>query len=192
MTIQLPPNFNLPSTINSHGWYDLPPFAANETKTELHAVISLSKTKHVAARIRAHNSVLTITVENGVRLTTTEKERLKNIVRSMLRIDEALEEFYSLCRKSPHLRWVPKRRAGRMLRSPSVFEDVVKMMFTTNCSWALTKIQTTQLTQKLGIETAENIYSFPFPETIAKKSDLWLRKEISCGYRSGALILRGA
>jgi 3-methyladenine DNA glycosylase/8-oxoguanine DNA glycosylase len=188
MTIQLPSDFNFTSTINSHGWFDLPPFKSNETKTELYSVLSLSKTKHAYVTMRANNSLLNITCENGVRLTKTEKERIKNHVRSILRIDESLDEFYTLCRKELHLRWVPKRRAGRMLRSPSVFEDVVKMLFTTNCSWSLTKIQTNHLTKKLGIETAKDIFSFPPADSIAAKSDRWLRKEISCGYRAPFLL----
>lgn len=106
----------------------------------------------------------------------------------MLRIDEQLKEFYSLCRKEQHLRWVPKRHAGRILRSPTAFEDIVKMMFTTNCSWSLTKIMTENLTRKLGIETTDGTFSFPTPESIAKKSEKWLRKEISCGYRAPFLL----
>lgn len=188
MTIQLSPKFNFYTTVNSHGWYDLPPFSSNESMSELKTVISLSKKKHAQIRIRPLQSILTITVENRVRLTRTEKERIKNTVRSMLRIDEHLDEFYALCKKEPHLRWVAKQQAGRILRSPSVFEDVVKMMFTTNCSWSLTKIQTKHLTTKLGSKTTENIFSFPPPEMIAKKSEKWLRKEISCGYRAPYLL----
>ena len=188
MTIQLPAHFYLHTAINSHGWYDLAPFSANEGLTELKCVISLTRKKHALIRIREKNSVLTIAVENNVRLTRTEQERIKNSVRSMLRIDEPLEKFYSLCRKEPHLRWVPKIKAGRLLRSQTMFEDVVKMMFTTNCSWALTKIQTTNLTKKLGVKIADNIYSFPPAEVIAKKTDRWLRKELSCGYRAPYLL----
>ncbi|MFA5834567.1 MAG: hypothetical protein WDA22_13900 [Bacteroidota bacterium] len=188
MTIQVPPDFNFQTTINSHGWYDLPPFSTNESMSELLTVISLTKSKHVPVRIHPQQSILSITIENHLRITRTEKEKIKNNVRSILRIDESLNEFYTLCRKESHLRWVAKKKAGRILRSPSVFEDVVKMMFTTNCSWALTKIQTNHLTKKLGVETAENVFSFPSPETIAKKSEKWLRKEISCGYRAPYLL----
>ncbi len=189
MTIQSPVDFDLHSTINSHGWYDLPPFRANEQLTELQTVISLSKQKHVHIRIREMNSVITIVPMNKtIRLSKTEKEKIKNIVRSMLRIDEHLDEFYRLCKKEKHLRWVPKRRAGRILRSPTTFEDIVKMMFTTNCSWALTKIMTQHLTRKLGTKTSDSIFSFPSPAVIAKKSERWLRKEISCGYRAPYLL----
>lgn len=188
MTIQAPSHFNLHSTINSHGWHDLPPFFSNDAQTELHTIISLSKNKHVPVKIWEYNSVIRVSNEYKVAVSKTEKEKIKNSVRSMVRIDEPLEEFYSLCRKEPHLRWVPKHRAGRLLRSPSVFEDVVKMMFTTNCSWALTRIMTVNLTAKLGRKAADSLFSFPNPETIAAKSEKWLRKEISCGYRAPFLL----
>ncbi len=189
MTIIPPVDFNLQSTINSHGWYDLPPFRTNEHKSELETIISLSKLKHVHIRIREMNSVVEIVPMNKtIRLSKTEKEKIKNIVRSMLRIDEQLNVFYLLCKKEKHLRWVPKRQAGRILRSPTMFEDIVKMMFTTNCSWALTKIMTEHLTHKLGAKTSDGLFSFPAAETIAKKSEKWLRKEISCGYRAPYLL----
>lgn len=188
MTIHIPAGFDLRMTINSHGWYDLPPFSTNQSMTVLRTVVSLSPAKHVHLSIREAGPVIAVKAENTVRLTRTEQERIKNIVRSMLRMDEQLSEFYSLCRTIPHLRWVPKRKAGRILRSPTVFEDVVKMMFTTNCSWALTKIQTANLTAKLGARIAEGVHAFPSPDAIAKKSERWLRSEISCGYRAPYLL----
>ncbi|HAP34399.1 MAG TPA: hypothetical protein DCQ28_00065 [Bacteroidetes bacterium] len=189
MTINPPFNFDLYSTINSHGWFDLPPFQTTEQKDELQTIISLSKQKHVHVRIREANALIGIVPLNKtVRLSKTEKEKIKNIVRSMLRIDEQLDEFYLLCKKEKHLRWIPKRHAGRILRSPTTFEDIVKMMFTTNCSWALTKIMTEHLTRKLGTKTSDGKFSFPRPEAIATKSEKWLRKEISCGYRAPYLL----
>ncbi len=175
-------------TVNSHGWYGLAPFSVNEQFTDLRCVISLNRRKHALVRIRENNFQMLISIENGIRVTRTEKERIKNTVRSMLRIDEPLDRFYALCRKEPHLRWVPKLKAGRLLRSQTVFEDVVKMLFTTNCSWALTKIQTKNLVQKLGTKISDGIYSFPPPEVIAAKSERWLRKELSCGYRAPYLL----
>jgi 3-methyladenine DNA glycosylase/8-oxoguanine DNA glycosylase len=189
MTINPPGDFDLHTTINSHGWYDLQPFRTNDSKSELQAIVSLSKQKHIHIKLKEMNSVITILPMNKtIRLSKTEKEKIKNTVRSVLRIDEQLTEFYSLCRKEKHLRWVPKQCAGRILRSPTAFEDIVKMMFTTNCSWSLTKIMTGNLTQKLGTKTGDGIFTFPSAETIAKKSERWLRKEISCGYRAPYLL----
>jgi 3-methyladenine DNA glycosylase/8-oxoguanine DNA glycosylase len=43
----------------------------------------------------------------------------------MFRLDEDLSEFYAIVRDDPALDWCALG-AGRMLRSPTVFEDVVK------------------------------------------------------------------
>ena len=48
-----------------------------------------------------------------------------------------------------------------MLRSPTVFEDLVKMICTTNCSWALTEKMVTGLVENLGRETNDGRRSFP-------------------------------
>ncbi len=188
MTIPISPVFSLRTVINSHGWYDLLPFSTNDRLTELSAVISLSPARHVPVTVSQSGATLKVLHRSPRRLTITEKERIKNSVRSLLRLNEPMEEFYALCRKEPHLRWVPRRGAGRLLRSPTMFEDVVKMLFTTNCSWALTKIQTNNLVRKLGTKIDGDYFSFPSPESIAQRSEAWLRKELSCGYRAPYLL----
>ena len=55
----------------------------------------------------------------------------------VLHLDQDLSAFYATARRRPELAWVTAG-AGRMLRSPTVFEDVVKTICTTNCTWALT------------------------------------------------------
>lgn len=188
MTITLPTGFRFTTTVNSHGWYDLPPFKVNERFSVLSTVISLSPKKHAVIELREQSGTLLLKNISSTRLTRTEQERTKNIVRSMLRLEEPLTEFYALCRTLPHLRWVPKRGAGRVLRAPTVFEDVVKMLFTTNCSWALTKIQTVRLTSTLGTPVGDGRFSFPTPEAILRKNERWLRANISCGYRAPSLL----
>src|SRR4051812_22363274 len=57
--------------------------------------------------------------------------------RHVLALDEDLSPFYELVRSDPELSWAAAG-AGRMVRSPSVFEDVVKTVCTTNCAWSAT------------------------------------------------------
>jgi 3-methyladenine DNA glycosylase/8-oxoguanine DNA glycosylase len=45
--------------------------------------------------------------------------------RHVLALDEDLSDFYELVADDPELRWTALG-AGRMLRAPSVFEDVIK------------------------------------------------------------------
>ncbi len=65
-------------------------------------------------------------------------------VRHMLRLDEDLSAFYAMAAADPVLAWVPNG-AGRMLRSPTVFEDLVKTICTTNCTWSATVRMVTAL-----------------------------------------------
>jgi len=78
--------------------------------------------------------------------------------------------------------------AGRLLRAPTVFEDVVKMICTTNCSWALTEIMVGNLCRKLGTRVDDAHFTFPVPEAIANISEKFLRKEIRAGYRAPYLL----
>jgi 3-methyladenine DNA glycosylase/8-oxoguanine DNA glycosylase len=187
-SIPAPKNFNLHRTINSHGWYELPPFSANEELTELCTILILPTTKHFVTRIVQNNSRVILFIDTDIHFSPQEISSIKKSVRSMLRMDESLDEFYTLCRKEKLLTWVPHLKAGRLLRSPTVFEDVIKMICTTNCSWALTKIIVHNLTTKLGHKIGKDIYSFPTPQAIAAKSEKWIRKEISCGYRAPFLL----
>src|SRR5207245_2481087 len=98
--------------------------------------------------------------------------------------------------------WVIEKGAGRMLRSPTVFEDLVKTICTTNCSWGLTKNMVTNLVQKLGSKSEPppsgggtdaasvapsfyaNKHAFPTPEAMASVGTEFYRDEIRAGYRS--------
>jgi N-glycosylase/DNA lyase len=65
-----------------------------------------------------------------------------------------------------------------------VFEDLVKTVCTTNCSWALTKIMTMNLVEKLGVPAENGKKAFPTPDAMAKVSTEFYREEIRAGYRA--------
>ena len=70
------------------------------------------------------------------------------------------------------------------MRGPTVFEDLVKMICTTNCSWALTEIMVTQLVRTLGRKTRDGRHSFPTPEAMARMPESFYRKVVRAGYRA--------
>src|SRR5688572_16868649 len=67
---------------------------------------------------------------------TAPREAVLATVRQMLRLDLDLSGFYERAAGDPALEWVPDAGAGRMMRSPTVFEDLVKTLCTTNCTWS--------------------------------------------------------
>ena len=71
------------------------------------------------------------------------------IVPEAFRLDEDLSAFYASVAADGDLSWCTTG-AGRMLRAPTVFEDVVKTICTTNCTWAATVRMVSALVHELG------------------------------------------
>ena len=137
------------------------------------------------------DKILKIQAVNDI--SELDKNQILDAVRRMFRLDEDYSEFYSLAEISPDFKWVYDYRAGRMLRCSSLWEDMVKMLCTTNCTWRLTQIMTENLVKKLGnkakIENSdEEIKTFPDAETVALKNEVYLRNEIKMGYRAPYLL----
>jgi 3-methyladenine DNA glycosylase/8-oxoguanine DNA glycosylase len=105
-------------------------------------------------------------------------------IRHMLRLDEDLSAFYLLAADDPALTWV-LAGAGRMMRSPTVFEDLVKTICTTNCAWSATVRMVTALVDRLGTPAAgvPERRAFPAPATIADAGDVFFRDVARAGYR---------
>lgn len=176
--INLPEHFNFRSTVYSHGWCELAPFSLDTENWRLGYVFD-SDGQAVPATISEKNGRLRVeaAVEVG------DKAKLRRDVRHILRLDDELTGLYDVLEDHDRLAWVRQKGAGRMLRSPSVWEDLVKTICTTNCSWGLTKIMVTNLVEKLGVQGA-----FPTAKAMAGKSEKFYRNEIKAGYRSPYFI----
>jgi len=71
-----------------------------------------------------------------------------------------------------------------MLRSPSVFEEVIKTICTTNCAWSATVRMTTALVEHLGDPSAgDHGRAFPRPEAMADAQEDFYRDVVRAGYR---------
>jgi 3-methyladenine DNA glycosylase/8-oxoguanine DNA glycosylase len=186
--IPVPRDFNFWSTIYSHGWCVLPPFSIQKEEGTFSRIVSLEKNLSAECTLKDAGGAIDVLVRCSDSLTSVQKGRIQHQLSQCLRLDENLSEFYAEARRLSGFRWIPKAGAGRMLRAPTVFEDLVKMICTTNCSWALTESMVLNLTTHLGQQFDDGKYSFPLPEAIAGKSDAFLRKHIRAGYRSPYLL----
>ena len=104
----------------------------------------------------------------------------------MLRLDADLSAFYALAAADPDLSWAAAG-AGRLLRSPTVFEDVVKTICTTNCAWSATVRMTTALVDHLGLEAPDGRRAFPTPAAMAGAGEAFYRDVVRAGYRGAYL-----
>jgi 3-methyladenine DNA glycosylase/8-oxoguanine DNA glycosylase len=179
---------DLRRTITSHGLASLPPLELDEEAGTLTTTVALPGGRPRTVRVwpgsDAHARVEVV----GRPLGRRGAEALAATVRHVLHMDEDLSPFYALAANDADLSWVT-RGAGRMIRSPTVFEEVVRIVCTTNCSWALTTRMITTLVRRLG-DAAPGAPSdgwrgraFPTAEAMAAASPRFYRDVVRAGYR---------
>ncbi len=119
---------------------------------------------------------------------------LRARVTHLLRLDDDLSPFYALAADDPALAW-SARGAGRLIRSASVFEDVVKTICTTNCAWSGTTRMVSALVEHLGVPAKDAPASghegraFPTAAAMAAAPERFFRDVVRAGYR-GAYLRR--
>lgn len=185
LTIPTADSFNFKRTAISHGWYELLPFELKQESWTLTRVIDLGKRPPVTVEIRSNGRALEVRASRDVGKRAAEK--ITRDVRHMLRLDDDMTSFYDLTAKDAEFSWVCGSGAGRLLRAPTVFEDLVKMICTTNCSWALTDKMVNGLVNKLGRESNDGRRAFPSPEAMASQPEGFYREEVRAGYRAAYL-----
>jgi len=181
--IDVPENFSFRATVYSHGWCELAPFSLDTENWRLSYVFSDGKSV-VPAVICEEKNKLRIDLASS----KIKPEKIIRDTRHILRLDDDLSGLYTAVADNERLAWVAHRRAGRLLRSPTVWEDLVKTICTTNCSWALTKIMVNNLVDKLGADAGKGKHAFPVPQEMASQDEQFYRIEIKAGYRAPYFI----
>jgi 3-methyladenine DNA glycosylase/8-oxoguanine DNA glycosylase len=188
LKIATPPTFNFKRTIISHGWYGLLPFALDSQKWTLTRVIDLDPKPPVTIVMSGLKAHVKITTSRS--LGKAEAAKVLRDARHILRLDDDLQPFYASIAADPDFAWIGLQGAGRLLRSPTVFEDLVKMICTTNCSWALTVKMVTGLVENLGRESDAidgGRRSFPTAEAMAAMPLKFFVDDVRAGYRAAYL-----
>jgi 3-methyladenine DNA glycosylase/8-oxoguanine DNA glycosylase len=169
-------------TLASHGVADLLPHVLDEDQRTLETTLPLPRGRARTIRIRAGRPGFAAVEATRGRVGAGDGALLAETARHMLRLDEDLSGFYDAAAGDPELAWVAAG-AGRMLRSPTVFEDVVKTICTTNCAWSATVRMVSALVSELGIEAPDGRRTFPAPEAMAEADESYYRDVVRAGYR---------
>jgi N-glycosylase/DNA lyase len=167
--------------VRSHGWYDLAPFTWDEGARCL-SFVFLDGRKPVRVEV-----VETGKAPGGERLLRISSSPrapeavVRATVHRVLDLGAGLGPFHDLCRaRAPDgFGWIAERGAGRILRAPSLFEDTVKVLATTNCTWAFTRRIVENL---IGVHDRGG--AFPDAPFVAGLGVKRLGDEIRLGYRA--------
>ena len=182
ITIPTPLDFNFRRTVMSHGWCALLPFEFDKTTWTLVRVLDIGEAAPVTVKISPARQALALELSRGLK-----KKAVASVIRDvrhMFRLDDDMREFYRSISGEDDFAWIANEGAGRLLRSPTVFEDLVKMICTTNCSWALTEKMVAGLVNELGSESDDGRKSFPAAEAMARRPLRFFRDKIRSGYRA--------
>jgi N-glycosylase/DNA lyase len=184
LPLRLPSRFHFEHTIYSHGWCALFPYRLDRASQTLRYTIALrgNKTAELIFTPSGRKRVETV-IEHRRALSARDASTAGDAAGAMLNLGLNLHPFYARVANDPVFSWIAKYDTGRMLRGASFFEDVVKMILTTNCSWTLTTQMNERLVRMFGSGERED-RAFPRPEAIADSSEDVLRKEVKLGYRA--------
>ena len=182
------PQFSFERTVHSHGWLMLPPFSWDDESGTLGYVYQLAAGDAQRLRIRDAKDGIRVDAPDSPRLTSVARSEIAAAVRRMLNVDWDLSQFYAAMAAHKGYQWLEAERRGRILIAPSMWEDLAKVLLTTNCSWAQTVNMCRQLCQ-LGAPhpTFEDSRAFPTAERIAAMAFTEFAEQVRAGYRSAYL-----
>jgi N-glycosylase/DNA lyase len=157
--------------IHSHGLVALRPGEIDDITP------SYALNVRIGPRIRRlvftqHDTELCVSTNGEV--TARDRERIEALTRRIFRLDHDLSLFYRMIADDPRLSWAIG--AGRLLCSPTVFEDTIKTICTTNCSWAAT-------TRMIDALVSLGGGAFPGAQKLAQTPDAWFAQTARMGYR---------
>ncbi len=186
LTIAAPQPFELSLVLRGHGWVALAPHRFDEPAATWVVPLRLGATTALAT-VRQPRRQLEVTLQADRQLSAKAQQLAVAQLRHMLRLDDDLGAFWQACRGHERLDWVARRGGGRLLRSAGLFEDLMKLLFTTNCSWAATESMTRNLVGALGPLAADGTRAFPDAAACAR-DEAFYRDVVRAGYRARACV----
>jgi 3-methyladenine DNA glycosylase/8-oxoguanine DNA glycosylase len=180
-------------TIVSHGIAALPPARVDEEARVLELTLPVKDARPSTVTIAEGGRDRAVVTAVGRAPSARKAEAVLAGVKHLLRLDENLSDFYAMVAGDADLAWAAEEGAGRMIRSATVFEDVVKTICTTNCAWSATERMVGALVEHLGEPAAGAAAAgpygraFPAPAAMAAASEDFYRDVVRAGYRGAYL-----
>ena len=180
-------------TFISHGVASLPPMRVQEEHRSFEVTVALERSKPRTVLVSQGRGERARIEVRGRPPGTGAARQIKEKISHVLRLDEDLSAFYEIARSDPDLRWVTGG-AGRMIRSATVFEEVIKTICTTNCAWSATERMVHGIVEHLG-EPAPGApkegpwgRAFPSPDAMADAGESFYKEVARAGYRGPYFI----
>jgi 3-methyladenine DNA glycosylase/8-oxoguanine DNA glycosylase len=179
---------DLRRTLLSHGVVALPPARLDAAAATLELPVRLPGIGLRRLVIAPGPTGLVRVVAHDLADTPAARAAVTTTTRWLLRLDADLAPFYARAATDPALAWATAG-AGRMARCATVFEDVIKTICTTNCSWSATIRMSAALVDHLGdpLPADPDRRAFPTAAAMAAQYEPFYREVVRAGYRAKSL-----
>lgn len=183
LRLGVPDDFDFRNAVCSHGFFVLAPNRWDPARQRLRTVVTLSEEEAIAVEI-AERAGGGLQATSPQHVTADERQCVTRAIRRMLRLDESLADFHARCRASSSHREAADLRFGRLLRSATLFEDMVKVICTCNTGWAQTVGMIDRIVTRWGVPVPHSAErGFPTPQGLAAVSPARLKAQARVGYR---------
>jgi len=178
LTIRVSPPFDLPRAVCSYGYFMLAPNQWDASKRVLHTVVrdAAGDTVGCAVTQPAGCDGSRLRVRCDRRVSRDDAGAIKRQIGRMLRLDE---DFTGWRRVHPKAR---RARFDRLIRSATLFEDIVKTMTGCNVTWPSTIRMNQLLCEHVGGG------GFPTPAQVACFRHDQLKQICKVGYRAERIV----
>ena len=181
--------FDFRATVTDHGWYLLAPWRWRPDDATLERVERLPSGRVVLLHIWQDGETLQLGCAES--LDAAEWDYAQTSIRRSLRIDQDFAPFYQMAQNAADqaLWQVVKHGRGRLMRTPTLFEDVIKMICTTNITWSQTEQMSARICDNLGSAYPADPMrkAFPTPHQVAEASDETFTDKVRLGYRNASV-----
>jgi 3-methyladenine DNA glycosylase/8-oxoguanine DNA glycosylase len=187
VVLAAPPGYSLAATIAAHGWYRLAPYRYDDDADALSTTWDLGGAAPVDVALDARDGEVVLTP--GRALSAAERKALAARAAYALAFDADVSDLHRLCRAEPRLRWIARRGMGRLLRGGDLFEDALKTLLTTNCTWTQTIAMVGRVVSLAGTPAPRSgNRAFPTPAAVRALGARGLAEEVKVGYRARAVL----
>lgn len=176
LTLPAPRDFHFAATVTSYGYCALKPNQWDQAAATLHSALRDASGQLVSVQITCDGAAHRLSIRCDRLLDRRDATLVKRQVRRMLRLDQDVATFWA---RHPQ---ACAKRFGRLIRSATLFEDMVRTITSCNVAWANTKTMNQRLCEHVGEG------GFPLPSQLAKLTPARLKQLCKVGYRAPWII----
>lgn len=187
-TVATPADYVLARDVCSYGYFLLWPNYWDVRTQTMHRALTLPGGPALVKVAQAGVGTA-LRVSASRKLDRADTAEARRQLGRVLRLHESAEDLAAFHALDP--RWKASGR-GRLFRSASLFEDVIKTVTSCNVAWPSTVVMNRRLCEVVGEpcggDASRVTHTFPTPERLARVRPQTLRARCRVGYRDARIV----